>query len=47
MVLSDHVSNYCDVNGMIPRDRQAMLESLDRCLSIDESRYRGPLLDYL
>jgi radical SAM superfamily enzyme YgiQ (UPF0313 family) len=47
MVLSDHISNYCDVNGMIPRDRQSMIEALDRCLSIDESRFRGPYLEHL
>jgi len=40
MVLSDHVSNYWDVNGIIPQDKQAMLDSIDEALSIDERRFR-------
>ncbi len=47
MVISDHISNYCDVNGQIPRDRQSMLATLDRYLSIDESGFRGPYLESL
>lgn len=40
MVLSDHYSNYWDVHGRLPEDKEKMLASLDRALSIDESRYQ-------
>ena len=30
MVLSDHVSNYWDVHGLIPQDREEMLADLDQ-----------------
>ena len=40
MVLSDHVSNYWNVQGLLPRDQAAMLESIDHALTIDESRFR-------
>lgn len=40
MVLSDHVSNYWDVQGLIPRDREQMLADIDQALQIDEKRFR-------
>lgn len=40
MVLSDHVSNYWDVHGLIPQDREEMLADLDQAFAIDESRFR-------
>jgi len=46
-VLSDHVSNYWDVDGIIPNDREAMLNDIKRALTIDESRYRNPLISQL
>lgn len=42
ILLSDHVSNYWDVQGIIPRDRQEMLAQIDYALQIDESRFRPP-----
>jgi len=39
MVLSDHVSNYWDVHGLIPQDREEMLADLDQAFAIDESRF--------
>ena len=42
MILSDHVSNYWNVNGIIPEDRDKMLAELDRALAIDETRFRTP-----
>lgn len=39
-VLSDHVSNYWDVEGVIPRDKEDMLAGLDQALQIDEARFR-------
>ncbi len=40
MVLSDHVANYWDVSGMIPDDREEMLNQIDKALTYDESRFR-------
>ncbi len=42
-VLSDHMSNYWNLNGVIPQDRDKMLAEIDRALSIDESRFRKPV----
>ncbi len=39
-VLSDHYSNYWDVNGKLPEDKEKMLKEIDEALSIDESRFR-------
>lgn len=41
-VLSDHVSNYCNVNGILPDGKEFMLKTIDRCLEIDESKFRPP-----
>ena len=40
MVLSDHVSNYWDVSGIIPGDREKMLAGIDEALTYDENRFR-------
>ncbi|NLB87837.1 MAG: radical SAM protein [Syntrophomonadaceae bacterium] len=40
MVLSDHYSNYWDVHGRLPEDKEKMLASIDHALSIDEARFR-------
>ena len=44
LVLSDHVSNYLNINGLIPDDREKMLAHIDRALQIDESRFRTPAM---
>lgn len=41
-VLSDHVSNYGNVNGILPDDKEFMLQTVDQCLQIDESKFRPP-----
>ncbi|MEN6389975.1 MAG: radical SAM protein [Syntrophomonas sp.] len=41
-VLSDHVSNYGNVNGVLPDDKEYMLKTLDQCLQIDEKKFRPP-----
>lgn len=46
-VLSDHVSNYWDVQGVIPADRADMLASIDHALQIDEKRFRPPEISRL
>ncbi|MGR6835527.1 radical SAM protein [Syntrophomonas erecta] len=47
VVLSDHVSNYWDVNGVIPQDKASMLESLQEALRIGENYFRPPHLGHL
>ena len=39
-VTSDHYTNYLDVAGQVPEDRDAMLEALRRALERDESTFR-------
>jgi len=46
MVLSDHITNYWNVNGLIPRDRDKMLAEIDKALKIDEARFRTPNLHH-
>lgn len=37
LLLSDHISNYCNINGKLPEDKNAMLAELDKALLLDES----------
>lgn len=46
MVLSDHITNYWNINGIIPRDRDKMLAEIDKALEIDESCFRTPNLGH-
>jgi radical SAM superfamily enzyme YgiQ (UPF0313 family) len=39
-VTSDHYTNYVDINGRLPQDRDAMLEALRLALKRDESTFR-------
>jgi radical SAM superfamily enzyme YgiQ (UPF0313 family) len=39
-VTSDHYTNYLDINGRLPEDRDVMLAALRRALSRDESTFR-------
>ncbi len=39
-VASDHYTNYLDVAGRLPADREAMLENLHRALKRDKSTFR-------
>jgi radical SAM superfamily enzyme YgiQ (UPF0313 family) len=47
MVLSDHVSNYWDVKGLLPGDKNLMLNQINQALSIDESQFRPSHLSRL
>lgn len=38
-LLSDHISNYVNVNGKLPADQTKMLELLDYALRLDESHF--------
>ena len=40
LVTSDHYTNYLDVAGRLPEDREAMLGKLRQALSRDESTFR-------
>ncbi len=46
MVLSDHISNYWNINGLIPNDRDKMLAEIDKALAIDECYFRSPNLGH-
>jgi len=46
LVLSDHVTNYININGLIPRDREKMLAGIERALQIDENLFRVPDLHH-
>ena len=37
---SDHNSNYWDIYGKLPQDKEAMLQEIDHALEVDESRFR-------
>jgi len=39
-ILSDHNSNYWDISGRLPEDREEMLREIDTALGIDEGKFR-------
>jgi radical SAM superfamily enzyme YgiQ (UPF0313 family) len=41
-LLSDHVSNFLDINGRIPEDKDLMLASIDEALQWPIERFRPP-----
>jgi radical SAM superfamily enzyme YgiQ (UPF0313 family) len=41
-LLSDHVSNFLDMHGVLPEDRNVMLGTLDKALTWPLSRFRPP-----
>lgn len=42
VLLSDHISNFLDVHGRVPDDRQLMLETIDEALELPLDRFRLP-----
>ncbi len=42
VLLSDHISNFLDVCGRVPEDRQLMLDTIDEALALPLSRFRPP-----
>jgi radical SAM superfamily enzyme YgiQ (UPF0313 family) len=42
VLTSDHISNFLDVNGRIPDDRELMLETIDEALGWPIDRFRPP-----
>ncbi len=43
-IVSDHVSNYWNITGLMPRDKEAMLAEIDQALTIPEDHFRPPNL---
>ncbi len=41
-LLSDHISNYWNVEGKLPEDKTQMLKELDYALTLDDSNFRYP-----
>jgi len=39
-IVSDHISNYWNINGQLPGDRETMLAEIDRALTIPEEHLR-------
>jgi len=39
-VLSDHVSNYWNISGRLPEDREIMLDGIKTALAVPENRFR-------
>lgn len=42
ILLSDHVSNYWNVHGSLPHDKEKMLKEIDHALTMDEDNFRAP-----
>lgn len=42
MLLSDHAANYGNINGLLPRDKELMLQQLDQLLTYPASFFRNP-----
>ena len=40
--LSDHVSNYENIKGVLPLDKESMLKDIDEALRLDPSEFRSP-----
>ena len=41
-LLSDHISNFYNISGRLPDDRQAMLDEIDYALTLPDSAFRPP-----
>jgi radical SAM superfamily enzyme YgiQ (UPF0313 family) len=46
-IVSDHVSNYCNVDGKLPDDKQKILDYLDQMLELDETCFRDSLIGHM
>ncbi len=47
MLLSDHMANYANVNGLLPRDKAVMLKELDKLLTYPADTFRPPHISRL
>lgn len=46
-LLSDHISNYWDISGKLPQDKENMLKEADYALTLDLSNFRDPREVYI
>jgi radical SAM superfamily enzyme YgiQ (UPF0313 family) len=42
VLLSDHAANYGNINGLLPRDKEVMLQQIDKLLTYPASFFRNP-----
>jgi radical SAM superfamily enzyme YgiQ (UPF0313 family) len=47
LFLSDHISNFVNLSGRLPRDKQSMLDKIDRALKMDEGSFRSAMIENL
>lgn len=47
LFLSDHISNYLNISGHLPRDKKSMLKRIEEGLKMDESCFRPEIIDSL
>ena len=47
LFLSDHISNFVNISGHLPRDKQSMIDKIDRALKTDESSFRSDIIENL
>ncbi len=47
MLLSDHMANYGNINGLLPRDKAVMLKELDQLLTYPADCFRPPHISRL
>jgi len=47
LFLSDHVSNYLNISGHLPRDKKSMLKRIEEGLKMDESCFRPEIIENL
>lgn len=43
-LLSDHISNYCNVNGKLPENKERMIETLEKALERSEDEFRPAVI---
>lgn len=41
-LLSDHISNYWDVSGKFPEDKNEMIQEINHALEMEETEFRDP-----
>ncbi|MBF0551752.1 MAG: radical SAM protein [Deltaproteobacteria bacterium] len=46
-IVSDHVSNYCNISGKLPEDKAELLAELDAAGNIPEDQFRPALISNL
>ena len=47
LFLSDHISNFVNLAGHLPRDKQSMLDKIDQALKMDENSFRSKVIEHL